>query len=103
MVRAITKPLPPAGAGPRDISRAVNNLLAGKINSLGTIIFPAGVTSAALQDSHIGVESLIWFTPTNAAAAGQNDLYVATVIPGAATIMTASAAQDRTFGYVVLG
>ena len=89
----------------RRLSLALNNTIAGKINSTGSATLTASATTTTLTDERIGSGSIILFMPTTAnASTAYANLYVSARIEGSATLTHSSSANtDQTFGYVIFG
>ena len=89
----------------RMLSLALNNTIAGKINSTGSATLTASATTTTLTDERIGSGSVILFMPTTAnASTAYANLYVSARIEGSATLTHSSSANtDQTFGYVIFG
>jgi len=89
------------------LAQAINQILNGKINTVGDITLTANAASSTLTNTNIGADSCILFMPTTANAAaeiGNGTMYVSARTSGSATITHANNANaDRTFVYVVLG
>ena len=90
---------------PREVSLAVNQILKGKLNNIGTVTLTANAATTTLTDTRIGTGSIIVLQPTTANAAGA----LATTYfnsPGDGTIVinhANNAQTDKTFNYAVLG
>ena len=89
----------------RMLSLALNNTIAGKVNSTGSATLTASATTTVLTDERIGSGSVILFMPTTAnASTAYANLYVSARIEGSATLTHSSSANtDQTFGYVIFG
>ncbi len=91
----------------KQLVRAYENLLAGKIQSTGSVTLTANQATTTLSDRRIGVNSKIFFTATTANAAAEQGgtvFRVSATTKLAATITHVNSGQaDRTFDYVVLG
>lgn len=89
----------------RRVVTAVNNILRGKTNNVGSVTLTANAASTALSDIRIGINSVIVLQPTTAnAAAALATTYVGTPGDGTVTITHANNAQtDRVFLYCVIG
>ncbi len=104
-----TEPVPTSWANIPDwvakLSRAINNILNGKTNNIGTVTLTTGVTSTIVVDSRVGYNSVIILSPTTAnAVAAISTTYVSTYGDGTFTITHASGASvDRTFKYTITG
>ena len=80
--------LPYDGANPRQISEVVNGAMSGKLNNTTTLTMTASsATQTNLDDSRIGVESVLSFTPTTTAASTfMNNFHVSAKAVGSAVI-----------------
>lgn len=88
----------------RKLAESVNNILDGKINSIGSVTFTANQTTTTITDEKIGSNSLIFLTPVTANAGGEVGYYISAVGDGSATITHANDARnDRTFNYLIAG
>lgn len=96
----------------RRIARAVNNMMQGKINAIGTVTLTAGSATTIYSDPRISSNSYLGFMPTTAnAAAALAGLYVSatqsatsTESAGTATLNHANNAQvDRSFKVLIIG
>ena len=87
------------------LAEGVDNLLEGKIRSIGTVTLTTSSVTTTLTNRRIGPSSFIGFMPTTSnAAAGLTALYVTGRGDGTCTLNHANNAQaDRTYDYVVLG
>jgi hypothetical protein len=102
--------LPPQGASDRDIAKAVNQALQGKINSVFTVTLTHDAASTTVNDPRIGSNTAIILFPQTAHAAaemGNGTLYID---PANYTLKTSfvithanNAQTDRTFSVVILG
>ena len=99
--------LPAAGANPRQTAQAVNLLIDGKFNAIGSVTLTASAASTAVTDYRAGPDSVIVFTPTTANAAaeqGGGTMYLSARAKQGITLTHANNAQtDRTFLYIVIG
>lgn len=111
MTDTSTQVLPPrwtdVGEQVRRIVTAVNNILRGKTNNVGTVTLTANSATTTLTDIRIGINSVILLQPTTANASaeiGAGAIYFGTPGDGTVTINHANNAQtDRTFNYAVVG
>jgi hypothetical protein len=89
----------------RKVAEVVNQILDGKINSIGSVTLTASSATTTLTDLRIGVTSKIFFSPTTAnAATATANLRVTATGKQTATLTHANNSQtDRAFDYVVLG
>lgn len=89
---------------PRLIAEVVNQVIDGKINSLGSLTLTANAASSTITDSRIGPSSYIGLMPTTASAAAALATTYFACGDGSATVHHTNNAQtDRTFRYVILG
>lgn len=99
--------LPAAGADPRQTAQAVNLLIDGKFNAIGSVTLTASTASTAVTDYRAGPDSVIVFTPTTANAAaeqGGGTMYLSARAKQGFTLTHANNSQtDRTFLYIVIG
>ncbi len=99
--------LPAAGADPRQTAQAVNLLIDGKFNAIGSVTLTASAASTAVTDYRAGPDSVIVFTPTTANAAaeqGGGTMYLSARAKQGFTLTHANNSQtDRTFLYIVIG
>lgn len=99
--------LPAAGANPRQTAQAVNLLIDGKFNAIGSVTLTASAASTAVTDYRAGPDSVIVFTPTTANAAaeqGGGTMYLSARAKQGFTLTHANNSQtDRTFLYIVIG
>lgn len=84
---------------------ALNAILTGRSNAVGTVTLTASVTTTTITDPRISADSAIVLAPTTANAAGAiATTYQGTTANGSCVINHANAAStDRTFKYVVIG
>ncbi len=96
--------LPQEGATSRAIAHSVNQLLIGRINSVGEVTLTPNVTSTEVKRPYVGEGSVVILTPKTAnAAAALSTTYVSTS-RGAFTITHDNSPQaDRTFNFAALG
>ena len=99
--------LPAAGANPRQTAQAVNLLIDGKFNAIGSVTLTASAASTAVTDYRAGPDSVNVFTPTTANAAaeqGGGTMYLSARAKQGFTLTHANNSQtDRTFLYIVIG
>lgn len=104
MARPYVPPLNPAGAKPREISDAVNAILGGKINAIGTVTLTPSSATTTLTDLNIGLDSGILFSPMTENARTEGSPSFSISARGSATLGHNNNAQaDRQFFYVILG
>lgn len=93
--------------GFRRLAFAINQLINGKSNNIGSVTLTASQATTTVSDRRAGVDSVVTFEPTTANAAaevGAGGMYVSAHGGGSFTITHANNAQaDRTFRYVVTG
>lgn len=84
---------------------AINQILNGGINSVGTLTLTAGATSTAVTDARAGANSVPLLIPASAtAAAAVTSVYVSARAKGSFTISHNSTADtNRTYLYALLG
>lgn len=89
----------------RKHAEAINALIGGRLDALGTLTLAAGVTSTVVNDPAFISSQVPLLVPTTAnAAAALSGLYVSARAPGSFTLTHASAGTtDRTYLYVRLG
>lgn len=106
----MTNLLPPHGGTPREVSKAANAALLGKINSVGDVTLTASAASTTVTNILVSGDSKIFLFPQTANAAaelGNGTAYIdpSNITAGASFDIThANNAQtDRTFFYAILG
>jgi len=91
----------------RLLATAINGILDGRQNNVGTLTLTASTTTTQVNERRCGTESVITMMPTtgNAAAEiGNGTVYIGTVTGGSFTLTHANNGQtDRTFKYEVTG
>ena len=91
----------------RKLAFAVNQLIDGKHNAVGSVTLTANQTTTAVSDNRAGTASVISFMPTSANAAaelGAGGMYVSVRGDSTFTITHANNAQtDRDFEYSISG
>jgi len=90
----------------RILAEAVNNLLEGKFNSVGTVTLAVSATTTTLTDRRIGPNSVILFTPTSASARSEGVPWVSAKATTEHTCVlnhTSNSATDLTFDYAIFG
>lgn len=107
------QPVPTTGTDWKEwllkVSRAVNDMLRGRLNTGGLFTLTANVGSSTLTDERISVDSTVVLVPTTANAAaelGNGTLYMSETgrVNGQITVTHANAAStDRTFRIVIIG
>lgn len=103
----MTRVLPPTGGTPRDVAVAVNAILQGKINSVGTVTLTASATSTTVSDPRVTMNSVILFAPQTAHAAAIALPYVlqAGITEGVSYVITHAndANNDKVFAVALIG
>lgn len=104
MTELTTPPLS-VSSGDTEARRTVNKVLSGKTNNFGSVTLTANSATTTLNDTRIGINSVISLQPrTSNAAAALTTTYLGTPGDGSLTINHANNAQtDRTFLYTVTG
>jgi hypothetical protein len=90
----------------RILSEAVNNILEGKINPLGSVTLTANSTTTTMTDRRIGPNSVIIFMPTTANAKSEGAPWVsarATTENTCTLNHSSNSALDLAFDYCILG
>lgn len=88
----------------RDTSDVVNNILAGKLNAVGTFTVTNSATTTVVADYRVGKESVILLMPTTSYAAAElTTTYVSTRAKNSFTVTHPNAATSRIFDYAVIG
>lgn len=104
---ANTRTLPLTGGTPRDVAQAVNSILQGKINSVGTVTLTAGAGTTTVNNPLVTANSFIDFRPQTANAAAIALPYVlkANITEGTSYVITHAndANADKTFVVAILG
>lgn len=91
-------------ADQRETTEVVNNILAGKLNAVGTVTITNSATTTTVADFRVGPESVILLMPTTSYAAGEiATTYVSARAANSFTITHPSATTSRIFDYVVIG
>lgn len=87
------------------LASAVNALIAGKLDVVGSFTLAANVTSTTVSDNKFESNMAVVWVPTTANAAGAvGGLYLSARAQGSFTLTHANTAStDRTFLYVRLG
>lgn len=104
MSELTTPPLLPT-EGDKEARRRINQILSGKTNNWGSITLTANSATTTLNDSRIGINTVVILQPTTAnAAAALSTLYPGTPGDKTVTLNHANNAQsDKTFLYVLVG
>jgi len=89
------------------VAQAINNILQGKINSVGTVTLAANAATTTVNNPLVTANSAIIFTPQTANAAAIALPYVlqSDIIEGTSFDITHAndANADKTFTYTLLG
>lgn len=87
------------------LASAINALIAGKADVVGTFTLAANATSTTVSDNKFESNQVVVWAPTTANAAGAvGGLYLSARAKGSFTLTHANTATtDRTFVYVRLG
>jgi hypothetical protein len=89
--------LPPFGGDQRQTAEIIRGIMDGKTNNTGTLtLATGGATTTTLNDLRIGVDSVILFAPTSAAAFADSVPYGAFQSLADQTIATANTAYAMT-------
>jgi len=96
--------LPYSGANSRQISEVVNTAMSGKLNNVSSITLTASsATQTNIDDSRIGADSVLMFTPTSTAASSFN-LHVSAKAVGSAVIThNVNIDSGRTYDVLIFG
>jgi hypothetical protein len=82
---------------------AVNAILRGRSNAVGSITLAVSATSTVIVDPRISADSVIILVPQTANAAAETPFQGATIV-GQVTLNHASAVTtDRTYKYAIIG
>ena len=97
--------LPINGGKPEEISKVVNLLVDGKINSTGTFTLQQSSTTTVVSDLRAGENSIILFTPTTSnGASALATTFLSSRGKEQFTITHQNNSQtDRTFLYAIFG
>lgn len=97
--------LPPGGGSQRQIADAVNQIVAGRLDSYGSVTLTPSTTTTTVTNAAVGEDSVIVLMPKTAnAAAALATTFVSVRINGSFTLTHANNAQtDREFGYGWIG
>ncbi len=89
----------------RKLIFAINQLIRGRSNAVGTVTLTAGATSTTVTNENFNAGAKVFmFQTTSNAAAALSTTYASIVTAGTMTITHANAAStDRTFSYLVIG
>lgn len=94
------------GDTPRTVARVVNEILAGRINSTGSVTLATATTTTAVSDLRCNIDSVILFQPTTANAAtefGSGSFYAVAAAQTFTVTHSSSTQTDLSFNYVLLG
>lgn len=103
----MTLHLPAAGGSPRDVSRAINQVINGKLNSVGSVTLNASSATTTVANALVSKSSAIIFAAQTANAAAIAMPYVtqANITEGTGFVIThaSNGNTDKTFSYAILG
>lgn len=89
------------------VNAAINQLVQGRSNAVGTVTLTASATTTTVNAQNCGAGSVVFLSPQTAHAAaevGNGTIFVSAVANGSFTLTHASNTQtDRVFGFVCLG
>lgn len=88
-----------------ELAGAVNALIGGKLDAIGTFTLTANVTTTTVTDNKFESNQVVIWSPTTAnAAAAMTNVYLSTRSKGSFVLTHSNTATtDRTFLYVRLG
>ena len=99
--------LPQAGGTPREVSSAINLLLEGKLNSIGSFTLTASTTTTTITELRASSDSVILYSPLSANASaeiGNGTIFISARNKQNFVVTHANNGQtDRNCMYVVLG
>ena len=105
-----TRQVPPQGGTDAEVATALNNVIKGKINSVGTVTLATGATTTTVNNALVSSTSAILLFPQTANAAaefGNGTIYYkpSDITNKTSFVLTHAnnANADRTFAYVILG
>ena len=90
----------------RDTAEVVNNILAGKLNCVGSVTLTNSATQTTVTDFRVGPESVILFMPTTSFGASElasGGMFVGARTKNSFTIDHPTGTTTRSFDYVVVG
>ena len=88
----------------KSITKTINNILNGKINSISSLTLTANTTSTTITDLRCTASSVVTLMPTTSNAASALATTYITVTKQSFTITHANTSTtDRTFHYSVIG
>ena len=104
----MTLALNPTGGTPREVAERIGAILAGKLNSAGSVTLTANAAETTIKNAFIGSSSSVLLAPQTAnAAAAIATTYIdpADYVTGNTFVIRhANNAQvDREFGYFIVG
>lgn len=95
--------VPPGGGSPRDVAFLLTQLLAGKINAVGTLTISSSVTNTVIYNPLVSGVSTILLTPLTSGAASE-PVYVESQAAGASfTLAHSVGTSARVYSYAILG
>ena len=88
----------------KSITRTINNILNGKINSISSLTLTANATSTTITDLRCTASSIVTLMPTTSSARTALNTSYITVTKQSFTINhTSYSDTDMTFNYAILG
>lgn len=100
------KPLSPSESDPRNIGKAVNQLIRGRGNNFGSVSLASGADSTTVSNPVIWSGCKVFLFPTNANAAAElaaGGCYVSSKADGSFVIAHANNSNTRTFDWMIGG
>lgn len=96
--------LKPDGATSREIAFVTNQILLGRINSVGELTLEAGQSSTTLQRPYIGTDSVVLLMPRTAnAAAAHMNIWMSCQSGEAILNHSNNSQTDRIFNFAIVG
>ena len=86
----------------RSLTKALNNALEGKLNSIGTVTLTVNSTTTVVTDLRCSSSSVITLMPTTANAASVSP-YITPTNKSFKITHASNSQTDRTFNYSVIG
>lgn len=101
----MTTRLPSRNPTQREVFEAIEQILLGRLNNVGTITLTENVTTSTITNRIIHENSVITFSSKTANAATElANLYISAKANGSATITHSNlSSTDRTYDYVIHG
>lgn len=105
MLKVATELFNDLGRWSREIAQAVNLIIDGRSNAIGSVTLTSSAASTVVTDLRVGTSSRILLMPTTSnAAAALATTYIGTVGNQTFTITHANNGQtDKTFKYAIVG